>query len=277
MSTLTIKQGYKQTDIGIIPEDWEVRTFKEVSWVNQGLQIAIEQRHSHPSIKSKKYITIQSLGNNIVEYINEYSPSVCCDIRDILMTRTGNTGIVVTGVKGVFHNNFFKVNYNDKLLNREYLLSFLRNPKTKKLILEKAGTSTIPDLNHKDFYSIQIPLPPLPEQIAIAAVLSDIDQLITSLTTLIAKKKQIKIGTMQKLLKPQSDWEVRKLGEIGKTYGGLTGKSKLDFVNCNSKYIPFMNIMSNTVLDLNYLDSVNINQGENQNQAIKGDLFFNKS
>jgi len=72
------------------------------------------------------------------------------------------------------------------------------------------------------------------------------------------------------------DWEQVKIGEIGTTYGGLTNKSKKDFGE-GKPYIPFMNIMSNAKVNLNDFDYVNIKEGENQNRAIKGDLFFNTS
>jgi type I restriction enzyme S subunit len=193
--------GYKQTEIGIIPEDWEDVTFKDICWVNQGLQIPISQRLTFPTKNSKVYITIQYLnGGKILEYIDDYAQSVCCNIDDVLMTRTGNTGIVVSGVEGVFHNNFFKINFDKKIVNKDYLIYYLIQPKTKQIILAKAGTSTIPDLNHKDFYSIPIPLPQLPEQTAIAEALSDTDELITTLQKLIENKKLIKKGTMQELL-----------------------------------------------------------------------------
>lgn len=205
---------YKQTEIGRIPSDWEVKQFKDICWVNQGLQIAIERRLKIPTSKSKIYITIQYLNNGKeVEYIDDYTPSVCCEKDEILMTRTGNTGIVVYDIKGVFHNNFFKINYNKKIVYRNYLIHYLKDKKTQKTILDKAGTSTIPDLNHNDFYSIQIPIPTLAEQTAIATALSDTDALISSLSSLITKKRNIKQGTMQKLLQPKDGWEVISLNE----------------------------------------------------------------
>jgi len=72
-------------------------------------------------------------------------------------------------------------------VNRKFLLYYLKDTKTQKIIFEKAGTSTIPDLNHNDFYSIKIPLPPLPEQKAIAEVLSDTDNLIQPLKNALPK------------------------------------------------------------------------------------------
>lgn len=218
-----IKKGYKQTESGVIPEDWIVKTFKDICKVNQGLQIAIEKRLSIPTEKSKKYITIQYLNSGKeTEYIDDYSASVCCNVDEILMTRTGNTGIVISGVEGVFHNNFFKINFDKRQVERDYLLYYLRDKKTKKIILEKAGISTIPDLNHDDFYSIRIPLPSSKfEQNLITTVLADTDALIEHLEKLIAKKKAIKQGAMQQLLTGKKrlpgfsgEWGLRRLGDL---------------------------------------------------------------
>jgi type I restriction enzyme, S subunit len=72
------------------------------------------------------------------------------------------------------------------------------------------------------------------------------------------------------------DWERVKIGDIGTTFGGLTNKSKKDFGE-GKPFIPFMNIMNNAKIDMDDFDYVNIEEDENQNRAIKGDLFFNTS
>lgn len=196
-----IKKGYKHTEAGVIPEDWEVRQIGEICKVNQGLQIAISNRLKIPSPNSKKYITIQYLNEGKeAEYIDTYSQTVCCNLNDVLMTRTGNTGIVITDVEGVFHNNFFKINFDRRIITKEHIVNFLRLEQTQRQILIKAGTSTIPDLNHNDFYSIYIVVPPLAEQTAIDTILSDMDSEITALEEKLAKARQIKQGMMQELL-----------------------------------------------------------------------------
>ena len=212
---MQVAKGYKQTEVGVIPEDWDFSTAKNLCKVNQGLQISIEERLTTPSPHSLKYITIQYLNNSKnVEYIDSFTESVCCSEDDVLMTRTGNTGIVVTDVKGVFHNNFFKISYRKDRLVKDYFVAYLRQEWMQQLILTKAGTSTIPDLNHSDFYSIPVIVPPFAEQEAIAEALSDADSLIESLQQLIAKKRQIKQGAMQELLDPKDDWVEKSLGEI---------------------------------------------------------------
>lgn len=212
---MELTKVYKQTPIGVIPADWQLRTMKDICWVNQGLQIPIDKRLTQPIGNSPVYITIQYLNEGkLVEYINDYNSSVFCSKDDILMTRTGNTGMVISNVEGVFHNNFFKINYDKKKIDKEYLICYLKSPRTHKEILTKAGTSTIPDLNHKDFYSIQIPVPTLIEQSIIASALNDSDDYISSLEKLIEKKLQIKQGAMQELLRPKDGWEIKTLGEF---------------------------------------------------------------
>ena len=196
-----VPEGYKQTDIGIVPSEWSEKSFGDICVVNQGLQIPIEQRAKRQTDGSKVYITIQSLNSlDEPEFIETYSPSVCCNESDILMTRTGNTGIVVHGVTGVFHNNFFKLKFDRNKINDLFLVYYLRSNRCQKTILDKAGTSTIPDLNHGDFYSIKLALPEYNEQTAIANALSDVDALLTELEKLIDKKQAIKTATMQQLL-----------------------------------------------------------------------------
>ncbi len=233
---MEVKPGYKQTEVGVIPEEWDVKNFGQICRVNQGLQIAIERRLKHPTSTAKSYITIQYLNDSKqAEYIDDYPLSACCSPDDVLMTRTGNTGIVVSGVEGVFHNNFFKINFDRKVLNREFLIGFLGLSSTRRTILIKAGTSTIPDLNHGDFYSISLPIPALPEQRAIATALSDVDGLLGGLDRLIAKKRDLKQAAMQQLLTGQTrlpgfceQWQTQCLNNVAERSAGFWGVAESD-------------------------------------------------
>ncbi|WQZ77505.1 restriction endonuclease subunit S [Helicobacter pylori] len=203
-----------------LPKDWEVKTFRDISTINQGLQIPISQRLKAPTEHAKFYITIQALNNRKeFEYIKTYNESVVCHKDDILMTRTGNTGMVITNIEGVFHNNFFKINFDRTLINKDFLVYFLSLEQTQKTILKKAGTSTIPDLNHNDFYSLLIPLPPLNEQAAIANILSALDRYLCSLDALILKKESVKKALSFELLSQRKrlkgfnqNWQRVRLG-----------------------------------------------------------------
>lgn len=71
--------------------------------------------------------------------------------------------------------------------------------------------------------------------------------------------------------------EVVKLGEVGTFYGGLTGKSKADFTDGNSKFVTYMNIYSNPSLNTDIEDKVFIKEGEKQNTVQYGDILFTGS
>lgn len=151
--------------------------------------------------------------------------------------------------------------------------------------LRKIATGiSVYGISKNNLKNVLIPVPTLSEQKAIAKALSDIDNLITSLEKLIDKKKKIKQGTMQQLLTGKKrlpgfagEWEVKKLGDIGRAYGGLTGKNKVDFEDGNKPYIPFLNIMNNAIIRLQYLEYVKVRPSEKQSLVQKGDLFFNTS
>ncbi|WP_187865303.1 restriction endonuclease subunit S [Helicobacter pylori] len=233
-----------------LPKDWEVKTFRDISTINQGLQIPISQRLKAPTEHAKFYITIQALNNRKeFEYIKTYNESVVCHKDDILMTRTGNTGMVITNIEGVFHNNFFKINFDRTLINKDFLVYFLSLEQTQKTILKKAGTSTIPDLNHNDFYSLSIPLPPLNEQIAIANILSGLDRYLYSLDALILKKESVKKALSFELLSQRKRlkgfnqaWQRVRLGDICEiTTGSLDANEmvhygKYRFYTCAKEY-----------------------------------------
>ena len=207
-----------------IPKHWKIKKLGEICKVNQGLQIAIEERFTEPIENGYFYITNEFLKANSKTkyYIKNPSKSVLCSKEDILMTRTGNTGIVVSDVEGVFHNNFFKIDYDKKLLHKDYFVYYLKNDRMQYDILVKAGNSTIPDLNHSDFYTLQIAIPPLEEQEKIAEILLSCDKAIHLTTQIITQLKQRNQGLAQQLLTGEkrikgfekSVWKEVRLGDL---------------------------------------------------------------
>ena len=155
----------------------------DICTVNQGLQIPISQRKKEEGKNRYFYITVQFLkGNNQDKYyIENPSENVICDTDDILVTRTGSTGKIITGVKGCFHNNFFKLNFFDNV-NRRYVYYALSTKKMYEEMLNAASGGTVPDLTHKAFYKLEIYFPPLEEQERIVNILDKFDALCNDIT-----------------------------------------------------------------------------------------------
>ena len=72
-------------------------------------------------------------------------------------------------------------------------------------------------------------------------------------------------------------WKLKKISDIGCSYGGLTGKRKDNFGVGSSKYISFLNVLNNPIINTKILEQVDVKAGEKQNEVRKGDLFFNTS
>jgi type I restriction enzyme S subunit len=235
---MVIKEGYKQTEIGEIPKDWEVKSFKEVSYMKgrigwQGLnQTEFTMNSNEPFLITGMNFKNGAIRWDEVYHISEERYEIAKDIQlkddDVLMTKDGTIG------KLLYVENIpypYKASLNSHLLvfrplknsyNPKYLYYNLLSPYFFKYIeLTKSGT-TFFGISQTSVGEYKIILPPLAEQIAIATALSDADGLITGLEKLIAKKRNIKQGAMQQLLQPKEGWEVKKLGEVATIVRGAS-------------------------------------------------------
>jgi len=178
------KPGYKQTEIGWLPEDWEVKMIGEVAPLQRGFDLPTYQ------LKMGSYPVVYS--NGILNYHSDFRVNA----PGVVTGRSGTIGKVQYIENDYWPHNtsLWVTNFKGSLPKFIYYLFVYIN-------LEQFRTgSGVPTLNRNDVHTYQIPLPPLPEQQAIAAALGDVDALIASLDALIAKKRDIKHATMQQLL-----------------------------------------------------------------------------
>ena len=263
--------------------DWSIKPLKNICKINQGLQIAIENRFTDDGENRYFYITNEFLreGAKNTYFIENPPRNVICDENDILMTRTGNTGQVVTDVKGAFHNNFFKIDFDRSIINKNFFIEFLKKDTTQHLILKYAGASTIPDLNHSDFYRIVMPITTIEEQAKIASFLSNVDEKISQLTQKHALLSQYKQGMMQKLFSQQirfkaddgsefGEWEINIIRDV------FTNKSK-NFNPQNEGNLPCIeleHLSQNTGKILGTIESCE--QQSTKNLFEKNSVLFGK-
>lgn len=216
----------------------------EICKVNQGLQIPIAKRFKKNGKNRYFYITIQFLKGNTEEYyIENPKPSVICNKDDILVVRTGNTGMVLTNVEGCFHNNFFKVVPNDNVYPK-YLYYALNNKDMYKKMLNAASGTTIPDLKHSEFYKLEIYLPNMNEQKKIANILSYIDKKIELNNKINNNLSKIQKCYFKKLFKNNCDYEIVKLDELCNISAGGDAPKEKSNIKSKKYNIP---IISNSI------------------------------
>jgi len=198
----------------------------------------------------------------------------------------GACGYVAEDAKGYFLPDRLWQVINSKPEKYDFRwLNYLLNQYRYKNAIHAVATGTsnsMKNISKERLLEIRIPRPSIEEQKFIVKAISDIEALIYDLEKLIKKKQNIFTGTMQSLLSGKirisdSLWEKYVIGDIGDFYSGLTGKQKDDFGKGNARYITFLNVLNNTVIDISKLESVQVNEDEYQNEVLKGDLFFNTS
>lgn len=230
---MELKPGCKMTEVGVIPEDWEVKQLKEIAEVTSGKRLPagyslVKDKTPHPYIRvSDMYPGGISMDNimyvpvNIATYIKNYR----IYIEDIFISVAGTLGIVGQIPKELNGSNLTenadkitKITCYDK-----FLVYILLSDIIQKVIATTRTIGAQPKLALDRIRNFFIPLPPaLSEQQAIAAALSDVDELLNSLDQLIAKKKDIRLAAMQELLTGKTrlpgfseTWQKKTLGELG--------------------------------------------------------------
>lgn len=196
-----VKPGYKQTEIGVIPEDWDCVKIGNVASVLMCKRIFADQTSDHGEIPFYKIGTFGKQADAFIsrtlynEYKNKFSfPKE----GDVLLSAAGTLGrtVVYDGKDAYFQDsNIVWLDIDKRVLCNEYLNHYYRVIKW----MSSEG-STISRLYNGIICGTSIVIPPLAEQERIAEALSDVDELISSLEKLIAKKKAVKQGTMQELL-----------------------------------------------------------------------------
>lgn len=161
---------------------------------------------------------------NIIRYSGKYTSEMVFKNGDLLMVMTdltpdcnllGKSGILNTNEEVLHNQRIGKLIVKSKIVDKGFLCYYLNSNHFSMRMKSTATGSTVRHTSVPTINGSKIPLPPtIEEQKAIAGVLSDTDALIVSLDKLIAKKKAIKQGSIQRLLTPKNTWKKTCLVEL---------------------------------------------------------------
>ena len=249
-----IKQGYKQTKVGVIPEDWEIKYIEDIAEVKGGKRLPLGHELTE-AITPYPYIRVTNmsmggLNDKQILYVpSEVQPKIknyTISKDDLYIAVAGNT----LGMVGTIPAKFDGANLTenaDKIcnikMNKKFLLFILMSDLIQNVIQNEITTNAQPKLALTRIKKFRILFPPLKEQEKIAQILTTWDEAITKQTELLRAKELLKIALMQKLLSGEvrfsgfSDkWEEVRLGEICKI---TTGKLNANAMVENGEYTFF--------------------------------------
>lgn len=234
LSMVEMKSGYKMTEVGVIPEDWEVKNVSESCLIKARIGWQGLKKTEYMSSGDYLLITGTDFDNGQVNwrtcaYVSKARYEQDCNIKirpqDILISKDGTIGkVAYLGMipkAGTLNSGIFVIRANDRKIDQVFLSKIFMSFYFEDFLNRLVAGSTINHLYQKDFVKFCFPLPNSEEQAAIATALSDVDSLISALTKKIEKKKAIKQGLMQQLLTGKKrlpgfcgDWIKKKVSSV---------------------------------------------------------------
>ncbi len=226
-----MKPGYKQTEVGVIPEEWEVKPLRDLATIATGNTPPTSDPTNYGDefpfvgpvdIGDSKFISrtekmLSKKGFAMSRRFPEGSILFVC-----IGSTIGKCGIAPVELTS---NQQINVIFPSATFSVDFL--FYSVCAAAPRIKRQAGEQAVPIVNKSQFAENVVALPPLPEQRAIAEALSDMDGLLAALDRLIAKKRDLKQAAMQQLLTGQTrlpgfhgEWSSKKLGDIASLING---------------------------------------------------------
>ncbi|MCR9296935.1 MAG: restriction endonuclease subunit S [bacterium] len=235
--------GHVQTENGVLPDSWSARKLAELFSLKNGLAFSSAYfSQEGPIVLTPGNFRLEGGlyfdDRNTKRYSGPYPPEAVFHNGDLLIVMTdltpdcnllGKPAFVEMGEPVLHNQRIGKVILRRKDIEPRFLYYVLLSRLYLDRIKEMATGSTVRHTSNGSIYSVQVPLPSLPEQRAIAAALSDVDELIGALDKLIAKKRAIKLATMQQLLTGKTrlsgfsgEWKSTTLGELAEIQRGAS-------------------------------------------------------
>jgi len=290
---MEVRRGYKQTEVGVIPDDWEVKPLGELAAVTAGGTpsrtnakywngdipwVTTSEVDFYTIDSAEQFITKEGLNNSAAKLLPP--GTLLMALYGQGKTR-GKVGIL--GIEAATNQACAAISLRHSV-SREFILYFLASQYDAIRSLSNTGNQE--NLNSSLVRSISVLLPPKTQQRNIATALSDVDALLEGLTRLIAKKRDLKQAAMQQLLSGltrlpgfHGEWEVKTLREIVST--PITDGPHLTptFLEDGVPFLSVNNLVNNQ-LDIRALRFVSPKdhlEFSKKCKPRKGDILFGKA
>jgi type I restriction enzyme S subunit len=245
---MAVKTGYKQTEIGVIPEDWEVKPLREIGNFKNGINKGSEDfGYGFPFVNLLDVFGVSCISANTelgLVNSNRIEQSIYnLQQGDVLFVRSsvkpegvGLTTLVTEDIPKTVYSGFLIRFRSNNLLDLRYKEFVFYEEGFRNRLIAGSTVSANTNVNQTVLGALILAFPPtLAEQRAIAAALSEVDDQIKVLDDLIAKKRDLKQGAMQRLLTGEERlpgfsgaWEVKKIGEFTISTAGGTPSTLID-------------------------------------------------
>lgn len=302
-----MKEGYKMTELGNIPNEWRVDRLQDIAELIDG-----DRSSNYPSgddivPNGIVFLSTANIKNDRLvfeecryitkEKFNSLKKGKLQD-KDIIITLRGSLGNIGyfranKFVTGLINAQMMIIRKSSDVINSDYLYKYMTSELIKNQIKSISTGSAQPQLTKKDMSTFKIVIPPLPEQQKIADILSTLDEQIDNVDRLIEKTKELKRGLMQQLLTKgightefketevgviPKEWEVKKLGDIATVtkLAGFEFTQYIQYKDCGEIIALRALNLKNGKLDLNDIKKIDKDVSNNllRSKLFQNDIVF---
>lgn len=277
-------------------EPWEQRKLGNLAQFSKGIGYSksdLKSKGTPIILYGRLYTKYETIISNVDTYVEPKENSVYSQGGEVIVPASGETSdeISIASVvekSGVLLGGDLNIITPSKNLDPAFLAISISNGKPHKDMTKMAQGKSVVHLHNTDLEKIKLLYPEFIEQQKISHYFRKFDNLITLHQRKCDALKKVKKSLLQKMFPKEGSvvpeirfagfteaWEQRKLGDIGQTYTGLSGKTKEDFGHGEASFITYMNVFSNPVANPNMIEPIEIDQ--KQNEVKVGDVFFTTS
>ena len=259
-------------------DTWEQRKFSELVQIERGGSPRPIDDFITDAPNGLNWIKIgdaPTQGNHITKTAEKIRPEGLSKTRevhpgDLILSNSMSFGKPhIMGIDGCIHDGWLLIRNTYGVFDLTFLCHLLGTPQMLSQYRSLAAGSTVNNLNKELVGNTVVTIPSITEQRVLGDYLEQLDNLIT------LHQRKCKIRNLRCPKSTAITWEQRKLGEVGETYTGLSGKSKDDFGHGSGKFITYMNVFSNPVASPNMTEAIEID--DSQNKVRFGDVLFTTS
>ena len=230
---MEVKPGYKQTEVGVIPEEWEVRPLMSTVRIANGQVSPKVEPYKSMVLVAPDHIessTGKLLGKETAAEQGAISGKYFFESGDIVYSkiRPYLRKAILADFSGLCSADMYPLKPATDI-SAGYILAVILGYRFSKYAESVSVRSGMPKINRTEMADFSLAVPPLPEQRAIATALSDVDGLLGGLDRLIAKKRDLKQAAMQQLLTGKTrlpgfsgDWKLKSFGDLFDFSGGYS-------------------------------------------------------
>lgn len=292
-----MKPGYKQTEVGVIPEEWDAVPLSRLGQFKNGINKGSEAfGHGSPFVNLMDVFGVSSIKSGdafgLVKTSEAEQKTYDLNHGDVIFIRSsvkpsgvGLTAVVEVDLPKTVYSGFLIRFRDNNALDIGFKRHCFYSEHFRNKLIGASSVSANTNINQDNLKKLLIALPPTTaEQRAIAAALSDVDALLGGLDQLIAKKRDLKQAAIQQLLTGKTrlpgfsrEWEVKRLGDAGKCLRGVSYKGDSDLSTHdtpNTKRLLRSNNVQNAIVVTDEVQFVNTARVSSHQILNKGDILI---